>query len=54
MAPAVHPPLRLAFPDRRDWVFSGVLAQWARRAPDRPFLQYAMQAPLTYGEVDRR
>jgi len=49
-----YPPLRLAFPDRRDWIFSAVLAYRARWAPDRPFLQYATEAPLTYGEVDRR
>ncbi|MBI2207563.1 MAG: AMP-binding protein [Candidatus Rokubacteria bacterium] len=54
MSAVVYPLLRLAFPDRRDWVFSGILAHRARQAPDRPFLQYATDAPLTYGEVDRR
>lgn len=54
MSAVVYPLLRLAFPDRRDWVFSGILAHQARQAPDRPFLQYATDAPLTYGEVDRR
>ena len=47
------PPLRLTFPDRNDWVFSGILAHWARTAPDRPFLQFMEEPPLTYGEVDR-
>jgi len=51
---ATYPPLGLAFPDRRDWIFSAVLAHRARQAPARPFLQYATTPPLTYGEVDRR
>ena len=54
MSAATYPPLRLAFPDRRDWIFSAVLAHRARQAPDRPFLQYATETPLTYDEVDRR
>ncbi len=51
---ASYPPLRLSFPDRRDWIFSKVLAYWAGRAPDRPCLRYAEEAALSYGEVDRR
>jgi crotonobetaine/carnitine-CoA ligase len=51
---SVFPPFRLAVPDRRDWIFSAVLADRARRAPDRPFLQYGLEPPLSYGEVDRR
>ncbi len=48
------PPLRLTFPDRKDWIFSGILERWARTDPDRPFLQFRDAVPLRYGEVDRR
>ncbi|MBI4591808.1 MAG: AMP-binding protein [Candidatus Rokubacteria bacterium] len=49
-----YPPLRLAFPNREEWIFSRILEHWARKAPDRPFLQFMEDAPLRYGEVDRR
>ncbi|MFQ5898961.1 MAG: AMP-binding protein [Candidatus Methylomirabilia bacterium] len=49
-----YPPLRLAFPDRPDWTFSGILEHWARSGPDRPFLQFMDDPPLSYAEVDRR
>jgi crotonobetaine/carnitine-CoA ligase len=48
------PPLRLAFPNRGDWIFSRVLEHWARKAPDRAFLQFMDGPPLTYGEINRR
>lgn len=47
------PPLALAFPDRRDWIFSGVLAHRARTHGDRPFLQPLDGDALTYAETDR-
>ncbi len=54
-APAsAYPPLRLAVPERKEWIFSKVLESWARREPDRPFLQYMEEPPLSYGEADRR
>ncbi|MBI4562107.1 MAG: AMP-binding protein, partial [Candidatus Rokubacteria bacterium] len=49
-----YPPLRLTFPDRNDWIFCGILQHWARRQPERPFLQFMEEPPLSYGEVDRR
>ncbi|MBI4608259.1 MAG: AMP-binding protein [Candidatus Rokubacteria bacterium] len=51
---ASYPPLRLAFPERGDWIFSGILAQRASLRPDRPFLQSMGGPPLSYGEADRR
>ncbi|MFQ5521408.1 MAG: AMP-binding protein, partial [Candidatus Methylomirabilia bacterium] len=49
-----YPPLRLTFPDRRDWIFSGILQYWARSEPDRPLLQFMDDPPLSYGAADRR
>lgn len=48
------PPFDLSFPDRRDWIFSGVLAHRARTHGDRPFIG-ALDGPmLTYADTDRR
>ncbi|MFQ5830926.1 MAG: AMP-binding protein [Candidatus Methylomirabilia bacterium] len=49
-----YPPLRLTVPDRDDWIVSRILERRARAEPDRPFLQFMDEPPLTYGEVDRR
>jgi carnitine-CoA ligase len=48
------PPLRLAVPDQRDWVFAQILATRARTHPDRPFLAMLDGPALTYAETDRR
>jgi crotonobetaine/carnitine-CoA ligase len=49
-----YPPLRLKFPDQRDWIFSRVLERRAVTHGDRPFLQFMEEPPLTYAEVNRR
>jgi crotonobetaine/carnitine-CoA ligase len=48
------PPLELAFPDRRDWVFSRVLELRAQTHGDHPFLGFLDGPTLTYAETDRR
>lgn len=42
----------LTYPDRRDWVLGRVLEDRAATQPDRPFLQWEDEAPLSFGAVN--
>ena len=48
-----YPPLRLAFPDRNEWIFSRVLERRAVTHGDRPFLQFMDEPAWSYAEVNR-
>lgn len=44
--------LRLTLADRRRWTIPTILEHQAQTSPDRHFLQFEDEPPLTFGEVD--
>jgi crotonobetaine/carnitine-CoA ligase len=53
MADADFRGIVLTRPDPRDWVLGKVLEEWARRAPDRPYLQWEDEPALSFAETNR-